>query len=167
MIEIWELKKLNPLKHLTILCTDFSKAESLAIIENSAFHLIKKVTPGPYTFIFQAQKIMRKHLNASKTDHEVGIKFSADSLYKKIVHACDGQLLSTHLNYQMMGIEEKDYPLYGALIEEYFRHQIDLIIDPGEVEFLGPSTIIDFTQGHPVILREGSGSIDIFKKTQP
>jgi tRNA A37 threonylcarbamoyladenosine synthetase subunit TsaC/SUA5/YrdC len=64
----------------------------------------------------------------------------------------------------MMDLEEDGSPLYGALIEDYFGNKIDLIIDPGEYDFIGQSTtIIDFTTGAPELVRLGAGKADFIK----
>jgi tRNA A37 threonylcarbamoyladenosine synthetase subunit TsaC/SUA5/YrdC len=60
----------------------------------------------------------------------------------------------------MMEMEDDGNPLYSALIEDYYGNKIDMIIDPGEYEFIGNNTtIIDFTSGSPEVIREGAGKI--------
>lgn len=155
--KLYRLRHVDNTKHFTILCDSFQKAQDVSIIEDGAFRLLKKVIPGPYTFIFEAQKKITKLLKASKVDKEVGIRFPPHPLCRKILEVHGNVLISTHLTYEMLGLEEDGVPLYGALIEDYLGNQIDLILDPGEYEFLGPTTIIDFTQGEPVLLRPGAG----------
>jgi tRNA threonylcarbamoyl adenosine modification protein (Sua5/YciO/YrdC/YwlC family) len=135
----------------------------IAYISDNAFALIKKVIPGPYTFIFEAQKKITKFLKASKVDHQVGIRFPPNTLSKSIMAACGGILLSTHLSHDMIEGSDHNYPLYSAIIEDNFSHLIDLIIDTGEIEFVGSTTIIDFTSGVPEIHRVGAGNPAIFK----
>ena len=73
-------------------------------------------------------------------------------------------LISSHLSHDMLGIEDSSIPLYGAQIEDHFGPLIDLIIDPGEVEFLGSTTIVDFTTGEPLVVRQGICKSDLFKR---
>jgi len=63
----------------------------------------------------------------------------------------------------MMDLDEEDL-IYSALIEDKFPYLIDLILDPGEVEFIGSSSIIDFTSGHPEVIRHGSGDTSLFER---
>jgi tRNA threonylcarbamoyl adenosine modification protein (Sua5/YciO/YrdC/YwlC family) len=72
--QLYRLKGESPQKHFSLLCSDISMASELAIIENQAFKLLKKLVPGHFTFIFNASKMITKYLKASKTDKEIGIR---------------------------------------------------------------------------------------------
>ena len=52
---------------------------------------------------------------------------------------------------------DESVPLYSAQIEDHFGGQIDLIMDPGEYEFMGQTTIVDFISGIPEVIRHGIG----------
>jgi tRNA threonylcarbamoyl adenosine modification protein (Sua5/YciO/YrdC/YwlC family) len=152
--KLYRLRHVENTKHFTILCENFQKANEVAYIDDAAFRVLKKLIPGHYTFIFEAQKKITKYLKASKSDKEVGLRFSPSILAKRILEVHQDVLISSHLTHDMLGIEATETPLYGALIEDFFGHQLDLILDPGEYHFsLGPTTIIDFTSGHPLITR--------------
>jgi tRNA threonylcarbamoyl adenosine modification protein (Sua5/YciO/YrdC/YwlC family) len=160
--KIYKIRNLLPNKHLSLLCENFQKASELAMIDDGAYSLIKKVIPGPYTFIFSSSKKVRKALKASKTDHEVGIRFPENHLCKKILQELDDSLICTHLSLDMFETLEPGTEIYSALIEDEFSNQIDLIIDTGEYEFVGPTSIIDFSKGSPEIIRVGSGPVELF-----
>lgn len=160
--KLYRLRHIENTKHLTVLCSSFKKAMEIAFIDDGAFRLIKKVTPGPYTFIFEAQKKITKFLKASKVDHQVGIRFPPSPLCQKILDVHGEVLLSTHLSHDMIDDIDHELPLYGALIEDHLGNIIDCIIDPGETEFLGPTTIVNFTTGVPEVERVGTGSPELF-----
>lgn len=160
--KLYRLRHIENTKHLTILCLNFQKAMEIAFIEDGPFRLMKKVIPGPYTFIFEAQKKITKNLKASKYDHQVGIRFPANPLAKSILTSFGDVLLSTPLTHDMIEDADPAFPLYSAQIEDYFGNSIDMIIDPGEVEFIGASTIVDFTSGEPEVVREGVGDPSLF-----
>lgn len=159
---LYQLRHVDNTKHFTVLCSDFRSAMEIAYIEDSAFVLMKKVVPGPYTFILPAQKTITKYLKASKTDHEVGVRFPPKPLVKRLIETHGSVLIASHISHDMIEDADEDIPLYSALIEDNLGHLIDLIIDPGEYEFLGPTTIVDFTQGYPEVVRVGSGKPDLF-----
>lgn len=161
--KLYFLRHIENTKHLTVLCSSFSHANEIAFIDDSAFALMKKVVPGSYTFIFEAQKKITKFLKASKIDHQVGIRFPPRTLCRAIIAACGGMLLSTHLSSDMIEGLEPEYPLYSALIEDHFGGSIDLIIDSGDLEFIGQTTIVDFTTGRPEIQRVGAGNPALFE----
>lgn len=160
---LYRIRHIENTKHLTVLCSSFQKAQEIAYISDSAFRLMKKVVPGPYTFIFEAQKKITKFLKASKVDKEVGIRFPPQVLSQKILDNYEGLLLSTSITHDMVDGSDPEIPLYSAQIEEAFGALIDLIIDPGEYEFLGPTTIVNFTSGNPEIVRNGIGQSNIFE----
>lgn len=158
--KLYRLRHVDNTKHFTILCDSFNKAQEVSFIDDGAFRLLKKMIPGSYTFIFEAQKKITKFLKASKTDKEVGIRFPPKILCLKFLEIHGEVVISSHLTHEMMELEDDGNPLYSALIEDYFGNQIDLIIDPGEYEFIGNhTTIIDFTSGAPEVIREGAGKI--------
>jgi tRNA threonylcarbamoyl adenosine modification protein (Sua5/YciO/YrdC/YwlC family) len=161
--KLYRLRHVENTKHLTVLCSDFRKAMEIAFVSDSAFALMKRVIPGPYTFIFEAQKTITKFLKASKVDHQVGIRFPPKNLCQSILKATGGLLLSTHLTNDMIEEADPDLPLYSALIDDHFGSMIDLIIDPGEVEFIGQTTIVDFSSGAPEVQRVGAGDAALFQ----
>jgi len=161
--KLYRFRHIENSKHLTVLCSNFSHAMEIAFIDDGAFSLMKKVVPGPYTFIFEAQKKITKFLKASKIDHQVGIRFPPLKLTRTIIEKCGGILLSSHLSHDMIEEADPNFPLYSALIEDHFGHLIDLIIDSGEIQFVGPTTIVDFTSGEPEIQRVGAGNPAIFQ----
>jgi tRNA threonylcarbamoyl adenosine modification protein (Sua5/YciO/YrdC/YwlC family) len=160
--KLYRIRHIENTKHLTVLCPNFKMAQEIAFLEDSAFSLVKKVTPGPYTFIFEAKKRTTKLLKASKYDHQVGIRFPPGKLVRALMESHGDVMISSHINHEMLEMDDESDPIYSALIEDYFGHQIDLIIDPGEYAFLGPTTIVDFTSGEPEVIREGSGDPGIF-----
>lgn len=162
--KLYRLRHVDNTKHFTILCDSFNKAQDISFIDDGAFRLLKKIIPGPYTFIFDARKKITKFLKASKTDKEVGVRFPPKLLCQKLLELHGEVVISTHITHEMLEMEDDGVPLYSALIEDYFGNQIDMIIDPGEYEFIGlHTTIIDFTSGMPEVIREGAGQVDFLR----
>lgn len=155
--KLHRLKKEDHTKHFSLLCSSIKMASELALIDNIAFKMLNKLTPGHYTFIFWAKKIVTKSIKASKTDHEIGLRFIPSPLVEKIIEAYGQALMSTNITPALLGLSEDD-DIYAYQIEECLSNQIELIIDPGEFEFVGESTIISFTgEEGPVLVREGAG----------
>ncbi len=162
--KLYKIKKEGTQKHFSILCSDFSMASDLALIDNGAFRLLKKCIPGHYTFIFEATKKMAKLIQASKTDKEVGIRFVPSELVSKLIATHGEALVSTNIPKSLLGLAEDNLdPIYSYQIEEAISHMIGLIIDPGEIDFAGESSIVDFASSEvPTIIREGAGDISFF-----
>lgn len=161
--KLYKVKKEGAQKHFSILCNDISMASDMALIDNGAFRLLKKCIPGHYTFIFEATKKMAKLVQASKTDKEVGIRFVPLTLVTKIIEIHGQALISTNIPKEKIGIDENSIePVYSYQIEDIVSHICELIIDPGEIEFVGPSTIVSFLDEPPTLLREGAGDPNLF-----
>jgi len=162
--KLYKLRHVDNTKHFTILCDSFQKAQEVCFIDDSAFRMLKKMIPGPYTFIFEAQKKITKYLKASKTDKEVGIRFPPIKLCQRLLEVHGEVVISSHLTPDMLDLTDETSPLYGALIDDFLSHQIELIIDPGEYDFVANSTsIIDFTSGVPEVIRVGAGDTSFLK----
>lgn len=160
--KLYRLRHEDNTKHFTILCEDFKRAMEIAFIDDGAFRILKKLVPGSYTFIFGAQKKITKLLKASKADKEVGIRFPPSTFCRKFLEKYGDVVICSHINHEFIGMEDDGVPLYSALIEDALGSAIELIIDPGKYEFIGPTTIIDFTSGEPEVVREGVGSVAMF-----
>ena len=101
---------------------------------------------------------MRKHLKASKTDHEIGVRFPPSDLVQKLIAAHGSVLLSSNISHEMLGVKDQEMALYGDLIEDSLKHVIELVIDPGEFEIVGASTMVSLVDpAAPVVLRQGAG----------
>ena len=110
------------------------------------------------TFIFDATKKMIKALKASKTDHEVGIRFVPETLVKRLLETTDYPLISTNITPSMLSLSTHD-EMYSYLIEEQFRGVVSMILDPGEYHFVGESTIYYFASSARECRREGAGEL--------
>lgn len=156
--KLYRLKHEDKKKHFSLLCDNVSNASEVAIIDNSAFKFIHRIIPGHYTFIFEAKKAIVKVIKASKSDKQIGLRFVPTTLTQKLIEIHGDVLLSTNILPSMMNVTEEE-PIYSYMIEEHI-HEIELIIDPGEFNFVGQSTVIDFSQGTgPMLVREGAGDI--------
>ncbi len=162
--KLYKIKKENSQKHFSILCDEISKASEIAHINNQAFKLLKKTIPGNYTFIFEATKKIAKFIQASKTDKEVGVRFVPSVLVNKLIELHGEVLVSTNIPKTLLGMPEDSIdPIYSYQLEDTISHLTELIIDPGEIEFDGQSSIIDFVSSEvPVVLRQGAGDISLF-----
>lgn len=133
----------HDLSHLS----DFSKP-----IENHIFKLMKRLLPGPYTFILEANNNVPKLFQNKKKS--VGIRIPDNKIILEIVKALGNPILTTSLPMQ-----DDFYPTDPELIYEEFGNLVDMVIDGGYGENVA-STILDCTNGEVEVLREGKGSID-------
>ncbi len=160
MEKLYKIKKENPQKHFSLLCSNISMASEVAIIDNQCFRLLKKAIPGHYTFIFEATKKIGKSIKASKTDKEIGIRFVPSGLVQTLLDKLGDVVISTNIPASLF---QEDETIYSYMIEDSsISHMIEMIIDPGEFEFVGVSTIVSFLDGQPDLIREGAGDPSLF-----
>ena len=160
---LYRIKGAQQDKHFSMLCVSISQASGYAVITDIVFRAIKRLIPGPYTFIFNPTKNIPTAIKSYRRDKEIGIRIPDNVLCRRLVEIHQVPLLISSISPEMVGAEEGQ-TIYSYQIEDHFEHQVASIIDPGEVEILGPSSVIDFSDesGVPVILREGIGDLSTF-----
>lgn len=148
---IREIRRLDDRHHYTLLCADFSQLGQLVHMDNSVFRAIKAATPGPYTFILPATKeVPRRLLHAKKKT--VGVRIPDHPLSRALLEALgDPMLISTLL---LPG--EERTPTFGWDVKEALDHQVDIVIDAGEVA-TEPTTVVDLSGDGVEIARHGAG----------
>ncbi len=157
--KLYRLRHVDNTKHFTVFCANFAQASEVAHISDQHFRLLRRVVPGAYTFIFRAQKRIMRHLKASKVDHEVGLRFPSSSLLQTLLERHGGVAIGTHLSHDMLPDHPTDLPIWSGLIDDTFGSQIDMILDAGEAEFTGPTTIVSLSEDVPLLVREGAGPL--------
>lgn len=154
---LYSLKGESKSHHFSLICHNISQASEYAYIPDYAFRLIRSRLPGNFTFIFQASKVASKLLKASKTDKEVGIRIPPINYLLDLINYLEYPLLNTNIKPEMMGLSDPS-EIYGLLIDEHFPH-VGLVIDPGEYQFVGASTIYRLIDEEVELVREGVGDL--------
>ena len=158
--KIYKYKNASKLKTFSLLCNSISMASEVAHIDDSVFRFIKRIIPGHFTFIFNARKNITKAVAANKMDHEVGIRFVPSTLVSRILEVHGSPVLSSNIDLDSFPPEVTSHEdVLSYMIEDELSNVVALIVDPGEVHFAGASTIIDFTDGQPQVIRQGAGVI--------
>ncbi len=148
---ICRIRDISKTHNFTLVCRDLAEIAEYARIDNTAFRLLKHNTPGPYTFIFKGTKEVPKRLLNEKRK-TIGIRIPNNNITQALLAELKEPIMSTTLI--MPGEDMAEYD--PEHIRDILEHQVDLIINGG---YLGekPTTVIDFSEGEPVILRVGEG----------
>src|SRR3954471_2522733 len=142
--------------HLTLMCRDLSEIGAYAIVDDARFRLIKRVTPGSYTFILRATRSLPRRLVHPKRK-TIGVRVPAHGVPRALPAEREEPMLSATLI--LPGDEQ---PLAdAAAIRERLERELELVIDSGSCG-VEPSTVIDLTGDTPVVLRQGKGSLAPF-----
>lgn len=137
--------------NLSFICHEISQISEYAKMDDTAFHLIKKNFPGPFTFILNGSASLPKLFKNKKT---VGIRMPANKIVMEIVKELGNPLMTSSMFYN----EDTEYMTVPELINEKYGKQVDMVVDGGEGNSI-PSTIIDCTGDIPEIVREGAGKL--------
>ncbi|NBB22165.1 threonylcarbamoyl-AMP synthase [Runella sp. CRIBMP] len=149
---IARIKGIKPQKNdFSFICHDLSHISDYARVSNAAFKVMKRLLPGPFTFILEANNKVPKVLANRKT---VGIRVPDHPIARMIVFELDHPIITTSIKDDEDEIME--YPTDPEIIFERFQHQVDIVIDGGFGGLI-PSTVIDATDDNFDIIREGAG----------
>lgn len=139
----------------SFICADLSNlSDYVRQIDNATFKLLKRALPGPYTFILPGNNNLPKDFKKKKT---VGIRVPDNNIARTLVEQLGNPIVSTSIHDEDDVIE---YTTDPELIYEKWENLVDVVIDGGYGDNIA-STIIDLSEGEPVIVREGKGSLDV------
>jgi tRNA threonylcarbamoyl adenosine modification protein (Sua5/YciO/YrdC/YwlC family) len=148
------IRKLDEKHNMTLVCRDLAEISHYAKVENSAFRLIKNLTPGPYTFLLKATQQVPKRLQHPKRK-TVGLRVPDNTIALALLAELGEPIMSTTLK-----LPGDDLPLTDPYeIRDLLDHQVELIIDGGYCG-IEPTTVVDFLEDPPVVVREGVGVLD-------
>lgn len=151
----YQIKRRPKDKPFSFMCASLTNISSYGHVGNTAYRLMRKNLPGPYTFVLSGTKVVPKiMLTKQKT---VGIRVPDNPICLAIIEALGNPVLNTSAM-----LEEDELPVCSYLdVDRLFGKQVDLIIDGGEIVPY-PSSVISLLTDQPEILREGKGDISAF-----
>ncbi len=148
---IYQLKARPRSKPLSFICPDLSDVSRYARVSNPAFATMRRLTPGPYTFVLEATNLVPKiAVTKQKT---VGIRVPDSPIALALVKGLGRPLISTSASTPdgQVLIDPSD-------IQDLLGHGLELVIDGG-YQLDEPSTVLDLTGDEPVVLRMGKGDV--------
>jgi tRNA threonylcarbamoyl adenosine modification protein (Sua5/YciO/YrdC/YwlC family) len=151
-----ELKNVSNQKPLTFLCSSLSNISEYAIVHDEAYYIMKRLIPGPYTFILPTTKLVPKLVMSPKRK-TTGIRVPENNVCQALLKSLDNPIISTSAHIMN---EEGEYPSFDwekAKLFDYFAKKVDIIIDDRTESGSKVSTIIDFSVIPPEIIRPGLG----------
>ena len=137
------------------MCPDLKNISLYAHVSNTAYRLMKKSLPGPYTFVLPGTKLVPKVMTTRQKT--VGIRVPENEICRLLLEELDTPIINTSIPVD----DDTQGPNEAYEIDLLIGKRIDLIIDGGPV-YPDPSSLIDLTGTSPTILREGKGDITPF-----
>jgi tRNA threonylcarbamoyl adenosine modification protein (Sua5/YciO/YrdC/YwlC family) len=157
MERIRRIRHLDDRHNFTLVCRDLSEITTYAKIDNQAFRLLKALTPGAYTLIFQGTKQVPRRLMHPRRK-TIGIRIPDNVICRALLAALDQPILSTTLI-----LPGEDMPLTDPYeMRQLLDPQVDLVIDGGFCGFEA-TTVVDMTEDPPQVVRVGKGDPSLFR----
>jgi len=149
---IYALKGLDPKKPLSLLLPDITGIAHWArAVTTPAYRLMKRVLPGPYTFILPASsEVPRIMLRWRKT---IGIRVPDTPILHAILRELGQPLLTTSVR-----TDDDEYVNDPFALEERLGGLVDLVVDGGPL-LEQPSTVVDLSGAEPELVRAGKGDV--------
>ena len=153
---VHQLKRRPNDKPFSFMCSSLKDVSTYCHISNSAYRLMKKNLPGPYTFVLTTMKIVPKIMTSKQKT--VGIRVPDNTICRALTEALGNPILTTSAS-----LEEGEHPMAEAFeLEERLGGLVDIIIDGGPV-YSEPSSVISLVGPYPEVIRHGKGDIRQFQ----
>ena len=153
--KVYRIKGKQRNKPLSFICSDLSDISQYAYVQDYAYKIMKRLLPGPYTFILPATKLVPKTVMTKQKT--VGIRVPENNICIEIVKILGHPIINTSITRDADALFED-----ADAIREIYGHQLTYIIDGGRI-MAEHSTVVDLTGDAPVILRKGKGDTSMFE----
>ncbi len=152
---IYLIKQRHKSKPFSFICADLKDISLYAKVSNYAYKTMRRLLPGPYTFIMEGTKLVPKMMLTKRKT--AGIRVPDNQICIHLVHELGNPILSTSAT------DPEGKVFHSAsFIHDFFGNRLDAVIDGGPV--VGePSSVISLIGDEPEIYRKGVGDVDIFE----
>lgn len=145
------IRRLDDRHHFTLVCRDLSELATYARVDNASYRILKRYTPGPFTFLLPATRDVPRRLMHPKR-RTIGLRVPDHTIAQALLEAIAEPLMSTSLI-----LPGADGPLTDPIeIRELLAHQVELVIDGGQGGQVA-TTVVDLTDVPARVTRPGLG----------
>lgn len=151
--KVYRIKGARKDKPFSFLCADLSEISRYARVPDTAYRLMRRLVPGPYTFVLEATKEVPKLCMSKRKT--VGIRVPEHPVAQAILAVLGRPIISTSAKRDDDEWMSNDPDEIAAKFKN-----LDMVLDAG-MGGLNPSTVLAFSEdGEIEILREGAGPVD-------
>lgn len=155
MDRIRKIRNMDHSDHLSVMCNSLENISTFAKLSDPNFKLVRRLIPGPYTFILPATREVPKLLVHPKKK-TVGIRVPDYPICLNIIESLKRPLLS--ISARLEGVNYGDpSDSEREMFLSRFDKIVDVIIDNQQPLSDQESTIVDLTNEEPVLIRSGPG----------
>jgi tRNA threonylcarbamoyl adenosine modification protein (Sua5/YciO/YrdC/YwlC family) len=148
---IYLIKQRDRKKPFSFICSDLAEVAKYAKVSNYAFKQLKRLLPGPYTFVLEANSVVPDLLLTKQ--RTVGIRIPDNNICLAIVKELGHPIVTTSAN--LSGEEPIGNPWQ---VDYDLGKQLDIVVDGGELS-ADVSSVISLIGDVPEVLRKGVGDV--------
>lgn len=152
---VYQLKQRDQKKPFSFICSDLKNISDYAKVSNYAYKTMRRMLPGPYTFILEGSKAVPKMMLTKRKT--AGIRVPDHPICMELVKELGNPIISTSAT-----TPDGEVFYDPSLIHDHFGNRIDIVIDGGPVSG-EPSSVISLYDDEPEVIREGLGDVSIFE----
>ncbi|VWX60932.1 conserved hypothetical protein [Burkholderiales bacterium 8X] len=155
--QLRRIRQVDDKHHLTLICSDLSQLANYARVDNKQYRLLKAATPGPYTFLLEATKVVPRRVSHPQRK-TIGLRVPDHRVLCDLIGLHGEALLATTL----IPPGETEALNDAEEIRARFEKQIGAVIDSGACPSQ-PTTVVDLTPmatgDQPLVVRQGRGAL--------
>jgi tRNA threonylcarbamoyl adenosine modification protein (Sua5/YciO/YrdC/YwlC family) len=151
---VYQMKRRPKNKPFSFVCSDLKNISQYAQVTNYAYKTMKRLLPGPFTFILEGSRLVPKIMLTKR--RTVGIRVPDHAVCLGIVRELGHPIISTSATGQDGLILESPVE-----IEDHVGHALNFIIDAGPI-VSKPSSVVSLIGDVPEVIRQGQGDVSIF-----
>jgi tRNA threonylcarbamoyl adenosine modification protein (Sua5/YciO/YrdC/YwlC family) len=152
---IYQLKQRNKNKPFSFICSGLKNISHYAKVSNYAYKTMRRLLPGPYTFILEGSKLVPKMMLTKRKT--AGIRVPDNKICLTLVEELGNPIINTSASMPDGSILDD-----ASLIHDTFKNQIDIVIDGTSVSG-NASSVISLIGDEPEVLRKGMGDVSLFE----
>ncbi|MBA3035891.1 MAG: threonylcarbamoyl-AMP synthase [Desulfobacterium sp.] len=151
--KIYLLKQRDKNRPFSFMCSGLKNISDYAKVSNYAYKTMRRLLPGPYTFVLEGSKLVPKIMLTNRKT--AGIRVPNNIICLALVEELGNPIITTSAT--MPDGTVFDNP---SLIHEYYKTRINLVIDGGPVPGQ-PSSVVSLINDIPEVIRQGIGDVSI------
>ncbi len=149
--KIFRIKGRSFKKPISIIIKDVEQAKEVASFNKDIERILNKIWPGPVTAILYKKDIIPDILIGGSK--KIGLRIPDCEFTKQLMKKIDFPITTTSANISGLSSSEDIKQVLSQFQDKKIKP--DLILDVGILPQNLPSTVIDFTEAEPKILRAG------------
>ncbi|MFZ0724217.1 MAG: L-threonylcarbamoyladenylate synthase [Desulfobacterales bacterium] len=153
--KIYLIKQRQKFQPFSFICSGLTNISQYAKVSNYAYKTMKRLLPGPYTFILEGSRAVPKMMLTKRKT--AGIRVPDNPICLALVTELGNPVISTSAT-RPDGTIMND----ASIIHDFYGTRLDAVIDGGPVPGY-PSSVISLIDDTPEVIRAGQGDVDLFE----